>query len=61
MTSVFGFVGSTARRCCLGTYLVLAVLALLGQTGITLYLFIAPDAAVEKLQQYQRMKADDVK
>lgn len=54
VTSVFGLVGGCCRfRCCLGVYVVLAVLATLSQAGLLLYLFIAPGDAEETIASYQ--------
>lgn len=56
LTAVFGCFGSCRVRCCLGVYVTLAVLALAGQVGLVLYLFIAPDNAEEQLASYQQTK-----
>lgn len=57
VTSVFGLVGGCCRfRCCLGVYVVLAVLATLSQAGLLLYLFIAPGDAEETIASYQRTR-----
>ena len=48
-TAVFGFIVSCARGCCLTVYLTLGVMVTLAQAGFTLYLFIAPQNAVDKL------------
>ncbi|KAL4429578.1 hypothetical protein ABPG77_008627 [Micractinium sp. CCAP 211/92] len=57
VTSVFGLIGGCCRfRCCLGVYVVLAVLATLSQTGLLLYLFIAPGDAEETIASYQRAR-----
>ena len=51
VTSVFGFIVSCTRTCCLTVYLTLGVLVTLAQAGFSLYLFIAPQDAVNKLLQ----------
>ena len=49
VTSVFGFIVSCSRGCCLSVYLTLGVMVTLAQAGFALYLFIAPQDAVDKL------------
>jgi hypothetical protein len=58
-TAVFGFIVSCARGCCLTVYLTLGVLVTLAQAGFTLYLFIAPQNAVDKLVQQKGDKIDE--
>lgn len=60
-TSLLGFIGSLQGRCCLGIYCVMGVLATLGQAGLMLYLMIAPEDAVEKLQSYQRLNNESAR
>lgn len=48
-TSVFGFVVACRGGCCLSTYMTLGTLVTLAQAGFALYLFIAPQDAVDAL------------
>lgn len=62
ITAVFGLVGSCCRaRCCLGVYLVLAVLATAAQAGFVLYLFIDPAHAEREVAKYQRARSGAIK
>ncbi|KAL4854972.1 hypothetical protein ACK3TF_004438 [Chlorella vulgaris] len=61
VTAVCGCFGGCRVRCCLGIYVVLAVLALAGQLGFVLYLFIAPDNAEKQLSDYQQTKSGSIK
>lgn len=61
LTAICGCIGGCRVRWCLGVYVVLAVLALAGQLGFVLYLFIAPDQAEEQLSNYQRTKDGQIK
>lgn len=48
-------------RCCLGVYLVLSVLATLGQAGFVLYLFIDPAHAEQEVAKYQNTRDGTIK
>lgn len=61
VTAIVGFIGSARLRCCLGIYSILGVLATMGQMGIMLYLMIAPEKAVQKLETFQRMNSESTK
>lgn len=62
ITSVFGLVGGCCRaRCCLGVYMVLAVLATVAQAGFVMYLFIDPAHAESEVAKYQRTKSGAIK
>lgn len=61
VAAVFGLFGGCRFRCCLGVYVVLAVLATLAQAGLVLYLFIAPADAEEQIASYQRAQKAGVK
>lgn len=49
VTSVFGLIVSCTSACCLTVYLTLGTCVTLAQAGFSLYLFIAPQDAVNKL------------
>lgn len=50
-TAVFGIIQSCSKGCCLTVYLTLGVMVTLAQAGLVLYLFIAPQHAIDKLSE----------